>query len=91
MILIPIVIEKYKNQVYFFNFNIKYDINPTVNFLIGGHQEQTVLTGSKIIEDNFSGKCVHSVGDFSTKDPSKIDLSASYAMRYISKNLLSSG
>lgn len=71
--------------------DIKYHINPTGRFVIGGPQGDTGLTGRKIIVDSYGGVGSHGGGAFSGKDPSKVDRSASYMARYIAKNLVASG
>jgi len=71
--------------------NIKYFINPTGNFVIGGPQGDAGLTGRKIIVDTYGGACPHGGGAFSGKDPTKVDRSAAYAARYVAKNLVASG
>ena len=68
--------------------NVIYHINPTGRFVIGGPQGDTGLTGRKIIVDTYGGSCPHGGGAFSGKDPTKVDRSASYAARYIAKNLV---
>ncbi len=68
--------------------NIKYHINPTGRFVIGGPQGDAGLTGRKIIVDTYGGSCPHGGGAFSGKDPSKVDRSAAYMARYIAKNLV---
>ncbi|CRF51431.1 S-adenosylmethionine synthetase [Helicobacter heilmannii] len=75
----------------FLNNNIKYHINPTGKFVIGGPQGDAGLTGRKIIVDTYGGSCPHGGGAFSGKDPSKVDRSAAYMARYIAKNLVASG
>ncbi len=70
--------------------NIKYIINPTGRFVIGGPKGDTGLTGRKIIVDTYGGSCPHGGGAFSGKDPSKVDRSAAYALRYVAKNLVAS-
>lgn len=70
--------------------NIKYHINPTGRFVIGGPQGDAGLTGRKIIVDTYGGSCPHGGGAFSGKDPSKVDRSAAYMARYIAKNLVAS-
>jgi S-adenosylmethionine synthetase len=70
--------------------NIKYLINPTGNFVIGGPQGDCGLTGRKIIVDTYGGAAPHGGGAFSGKDPSKVDRSAAYAARYVAKNIVSS-
>ena len=71
--------------------NIKYHINPTGRFVIGGPQGDAGLTGRKIIVDTYGGYCPHGGGAFSGKDPTKVDRSAAYMARYIAKNLVASG
>ena len=71
--------------------NTKYHINPTGRFVIGGPQGDSGLTGRKIIVDTYGGYAHHGGGAFSGKDPSKVDRSAAYAMRYVAKNLVASG
>ncbi|HOZ85579.1 MAG TPA: methionine adenosyltransferase [Niabella sp.] len=90
-ILIPRVIKKYPQYKHFFNNKIKYHINPTGKFVIGGPHGDTGLTGRKIIVDTYGGKGAHGGGAFSGKDPSKVDRSAAYATRHIAKNLVASG
>ncbi len=68
--------------------NIKYLINPTGRFVIGGPQGDAGLTGRKIIVDTYGGSCPHGGGAFSGKDPSKVDRSGAYMARYIAKNLV---
>lgn len=70
---------------------IKYHINPTGRFVIGGPQGDTGLTGRKIIVDTYGGYGSHGGGCFSGKDPTKVDRSASYATRYIAKNIVAAG
>lgn len=74
-----------------FNGNIKYFINPTGKFVIGGPHGDTGLTGRKIIVDTYGGKGAHGGGAFSGKDPSKVDRSAAYAARHIAKNMVAAG
>lgn len=74
-----------------FNNQIKYHINPTGKFVIGGPHGDTGLTGRKIIVDTYGGKGAHGGGAFSGKDPSKVDRSAAYATRHIAKNLVAAG
>lgn len=74
-----------------FNGEIKYHINPTGKFVIGGPHGDTGLTGRKIIVDTYGGKGAHGGGAFSGKDPSKVDRSAAYATRHIAKNLVAAG
>jgi len=90
-ILIPRVKAKYKKYSKLFNNNIKYHINPTGKFVIGGPHGDTGLTGRKIIVDTYGGKGAHGGGAFSGKDPSKVDRSAAYATRHIAKNLVAAG
>lgn len=90
-ILIPRVKLKYKKYAHFFNDQIKYHINPTGKFVIGGPHGDTGLTGRKIIVDTYGGKGAHGGGAFSGKDPSKVDRSAAYATRHIAKNLVAAG
>lgn len=90
-ILIPRVKTKYKKYAKLFSENIKYHINPTGKFVIGGPHGDTGLTGRKIIVDTYGGKGAHGGGAFSGKDPSKVDRSAAYATRHIAKNLVAAG
>ncbi len=90
-ILIPRVIKSYPQYKHFFNDKIKYHINPTGKFVIGGPHGDTGLTGRKIIVDTYGGKGAHGGGAFSGKDPSKVDRSAAYATRHIAKNLVAAG
>ncbi len=90
-ILIPRVIAKNPNYAHLFNSDIKYHINPTGKFVIGGPHGDTGLTGRKIIVDTYGGKGAHGGGAFSGKDPSKVDRSAAYATRHIAKNLVAAG
>ena len=91
-VLIPRVIAKLptKSQM-LFNSDINYQINPTGKFVIGGPHGDTGLTGRKIVVDTYGGKGAHGGGAFSGKDPSKVDRSAAYAMRYIAKNMVAAG
>ncbi len=73
------------------NETVKYHINPTGNFVIGGPHGDTGLTGRKIIVDTYGGKGAHGGGAFSGKDPSKVDRSAAYAARHIAKNMVAAG
>jgi S-adenosylmethionine synthetase len=77
--------------LHLFNELIKYHINPTGKFVIGGPHGDTGLTGRKIIVDTYGGKGAHGGGAFSGKDPSKVDRSAAYATRHIAKNLVAAG
>jgi S-adenosylmethionine synthetase len=93
-ILIPRLKLRYKNRpdiVNLFNDDIKYHVNPTGKFVIGGPHGDTGLTGRKIIVDTYGGKGAHGGGAFSGKDPSKVDRSAAYAARHIAKNLVAAG
>ncbi len=90
-ILIPRVIKSYPAYKKLFNDKIKYHINPTGKFVIGGPHGDTGLTGRKIIVDTYGGKGAHGGGAFSGKDPSKVDRSAAYATRHIAKNLVAAG
>ena len=91
-ILIPrVVAELPEHLKSLFNDNIKYHINPTGKFVIGGPHGDTGLTGRKIIVDTYGGKGAHGGGAFSGKDPSKVDRSAAYATRHIAKNLVAAG
>ena len=74
-----------------FNDGIKYFVNPTGKFVIGGPHGDTGLTGRKIIVDTYGGKGAHGGGAFSGKDSSKVDRSAAYATRYIAKNMVAAG
>lgn len=91
-ILVPRVMKKLPKRVQvLFNDKIKYHINPTGKFVIGGPHGDTGLTGRKIIVDTYGGKGAHGGGAFSGKDPSKVDRSAAYATRHIAKNLVAAG
>ena len=91
-ILIPRVKSQLKPELQsLFTDAIKYHINPTGKFVIGGPHGDTGLTGRKIIVDTYGGKGAHGGGAFSGKDPSKVDRSAAYATRHIAKNLVASG
>ena len=91
-ILTPRVMKKLPKRVQvFFNDKIKYHVNPTGKFVIGGPHGDTGLTGRKIIVDTYGGKGAHGGGAFSGKDPSKVDRSAAYATRHIAKNLVAAG
>ena len=90
-ILIPRIKSKYPQYLHLFNDNIKYHINPTGKFVIGGPHGDTGLTGRKIIVDTYGGKGAHGGGAFSGKDPSKVDRSGAYATRHIAKNLVAAG
>ena len=91
-ILIPRVKEKLDGKVLaLFKDDIKYFVNPTGKFVIGGPHGDTGLTGRKIIVDTYGGKGAHGGGAFSGKDPSKVDRSAAYAARHIAKNMVAAG
>ncbi|EAR00844.1 methionine adenosyltransferase [Maribacter sp. HTCC2170] len=91
-ILIPLVVNQLpSNMQTLFDDQIKYHINPTGKFVIGGPHGDTGLTGRKIIVDTYGGKGAHGGGAFSGKDPSKVDRSAAYAARHIAKNLVAAG
>ena len=91
-ILIPRVKSKYPKYKRLLTDNmIKYHVNPTGKFVIGGPHGDTGLTGRKIIVDTYGGKGAHGGGAFSGKDPSKVDRSAAYATRHIAKNLVAAG
>jgi S-adenosylmethionine synthetase len=89
--LMPRVLKRLPMKVRrLFTEDVKYFINPTGNFVIGGPHGDTGLTGRKIIVDTYGGKGAHGGGAFSGKDPSKVDRSAAYAARHIAKNLVAS-
>ncbi len=91
-ILIPRVKEQLDGKVLaLFKDDIKYFVNPTGKFVIGGPHGDTGLTGRKIIVDTYGGKGAHGGGAFSGKDPSKVDRSAAYATRHIAKNMVAAG
>lgn len=94
-ILIPRVIEERINtpeiKKLFQQGEIKYFVNPTGKFVIGGPHGDTGLTGRKIIVDTYGGRGAHGGGAFSGKDPSKVDRSAAYAARHIAKNMVAAG
>ena len=92
-ILIPRVLESIHNPQIraLFTKDIKYFVNPTGKFVIGGPHGDTGLTGRKIIVDTYGGKGAHGGGAFSGKDPSKVDRSAAYAARHIAKNMVAAG
>jgi len=83
--LVPVRVKK------LFGDDIKYHINPTGKFVIGGPHGDTGLTGRKIIVDTYGGRGAHGGGAFSGKDSSKVDRSAAYATRHIAKNLVAAG
>ena len=92
-ILIPRVKAQIKSEkvLALFNDDIKYYVNPTGKFVIGGPHGDTGLTGRKIIVDTYGGKGAHGGGAFSGKDSSKVDRSAAYAARHIAKNMVAAG
>ncbi|MDD5781014.1 MAG: methionine adenosyltransferase [Bacteroidales bacterium] len=94
-ILIPRVVRERVHtpeiKALFENSVIKYYVNPTGKFVIGGPHGDTGLTGRKIIVDTYGGKGAHGGGAFSGKDPSKVDRSAAYAARHIAKNMVAAG
>ena len=92
-ILMPRVKAKIASEsvLALFNNDIKYHVNPTGKFVIGGPHGDTGLTGRKIIVDTYGGKGAHGGGAFSGKDPSKVDRSAAYAARHIAKNIVAAG
>ena len=92
-ILMPRVKEKITNEsvLRLFGDDIKYYVNPTGKFVIGGPHGDTGLTGRKIIVDTYGGKGAHGGGAFSGKDSSKVDRSAAYAARHIAKNMVAAG
>lgn len=95
--VINILMPRVKTQIHsdkvlaLFGDDIKYFVNPTGKFVIGGPHGDTGLTGRKIIVDTYGGKGAHGGGAFSGKDPSKVDRSAAYAARYIAKNMVAAG
>ncbi len=92
-VLIPRVLSEIEdeNVKRLFDADIKYHVNPTGKFVIGGPHGDTGLTGRKIIVDTYGGKGAHGGGAFSGKDPSKVDRSAAYAARHIAKNMVAAG
>ncbi|MBE6259231.1 MAG: methionine adenosyltransferase [Prevotella sp.] len=92
-ILIPRVKQKIHSEsvLSLFSNDIKYYVNPTGKFVIGGPHGDTGLTGRKIIVDTYGGKGAHGGGAFSGKDSSKVDRSAAYAARHIAKNMVAAG
>lgn len=91
-ILVPRIMKKLPKRVQvLFNNKIKYHVNPTGKFVIGGPHGDTGLTGRKIIVDTYGGRGAHGGGAFSGKDPSKVDRSAAYATRHIAKHLVAAG
>lgn len=91
-ILLPRVIAKYSHDMQkLFDNKIVLHVNPTGKFVIGGPAGDTGLTGRKIIVDTYGGRASHGGGAFSGKDSSKVDRSATYAARYLAKNLVAAG
>ncbi|HCN53716.1 MAG TPA: methionine adenosyltransferase [Prevotella sp.] len=92
-ILMPKVKDKINSPkvLALFNDDIKYLVNPTGKFVIGGPHGDTGLTGRKIIVDTYGGRGAHGGGAFSGKDSSKVDRSAAYAARYVAKNMVAAG
>ncbi len=90
-ILIPRFLNKNPDFKYLFNDEIKFLVNPTGKFVIGGPHGDTGLTGRKIIVDTYGGKGAHGGGAFSGKDSSKVDRSGAYAARHIAKNIVAAG
>lgn len=91
-ILVPRVMKRLPKRIQaLFNDKIKYHVNPTGKFVIGGPHGDTGLTGRKIIVDTYGGRGAHGGGAFSGKDPSKVDRSAAYAARHIAKHLVAAG
>ena len=95
--VIHILMPRVKQQIHsqrvldLFGLDIKYYVNPTGKFVIGGPHGDTGLTGRKIIVDTYGGKGAHGGGAFSGKDSSKVDRSAAYAARHIAKNMVAAG
>ena len=95
--VLNILIPRVKAQIHsqkvldLFGDDIKYYVNPTGKFVIGGPHGDTGLTGRKIIVDTYGGKGAHGGGAFSGKDSSKVDRSAAYAARHIAKNMVAAG
>ena len=95
--VVNILIPRVKSNIHsdkvlaLFEGEIKYHVNPTGKFVIGGPHGDTGLTGRKIIVDTYGGKGAHGGGAFSGKDSSKVDRSAAYAARYIAKNMVAAG
>ena len=90
-VVIPRVLKANPAYKKYFTDKIRYHVNPTGKFVIGGPHGDTGLTGRKIIVDTYGGKGAHGGGAFSGKDPSKVDRSAAYAARHIAKNLVAAG
>ena len=91
--LIPYVKAKIRDErvLKLFGDGIKYHVNPTGKFVIGGPAGDTGVTGRKIVVDSYGGYALHGGGAYSSKDPSKVDRSAAYAARYVAKNLVANG
>ena len=95
--VVNILMPRVKQQIHsqkvldLFGLDIKYYVNPTGKFVIGGPHGDTGLTGRKIIVDTYGGKGAHGGGAFSGKDSSKVDRSAAYAARHIAKNMVAAG
>jgi S-adenosylmethionine synthetase len=95
--VVNILIPRVKSNIHsekvlaLFEGEIKYHVNPTGKFVIGGPHGDTGLTGRKIIVDTYGGKGAHGGGAFSGKDSSKVDRSAAYAARWIAKNMVAAG
>jgi len=91
-ILVPRVKAQFGKEVQkLFDGKIKFHVNPTGKFVIGGPHGDSGLTGRKIIVDTYGGRGAHGGGAFSGKDPSKVDRSAAYAARHIAKNMVAAG
>jgi len=91
-ILVPRVKAQFsEREQKLFDGKIKYHVNPTGKFVIGGPHGDSGLTGRKIIVDTYGGRGAHGGGAFSGKDPSKVDRSAAYAARHIAKNMVAAG
>jgi len=85
-VILPVIPENLYSKK-----RIRYHINPTGRFVVGGPHGDAGLTGRKIIVDTYGGSGSHGGGAFSGKDPSKVDRSASYMARYVAKNLVAAG
>ena len=91
-ILMPRVLDNLPQDMrHYFGSGIQYYINPSGRFVLGGPYSDTGLTGRKTIVDTYGGMAAHGGGAFSGKDPSKVDRSAAYMMRYVAKHLVSAG
>ena len=84
-VVMPCIPEKYRHD------DIDFHVNPTGRFVTGGPKGDCGLTGRKVIVDTYGGRGRHGGGAFSGKDPSKVDRSATYAMRYVAKNIVAAG